>query len=186
MNYLIKIIPFVLVASLSAQLVPLSQAIPSLIIDLQYATKNNIVQEPIYDADFVCCADTRMIEALKKAQHQLQLQGFGLKIWDAFQPREQLEKIWRLLSDARYITDPHRGDAHTRGMAVDVTLVDNATLQEVEMPTAFDCITIKSLASCTDISAAAQQHRNILYEAMTKSGFVQPEGSSWWHFELPE
>ena len=49
----------------------------------------------------------------------------GLEIWDAYRTHQAQKKLWAVCPNTAYVTDPAKGySSHTRGCAVDVTLVD--------------------------------------------------------------
>ncbi len=157
---------------------------PAIVMNLRYATEQNITQQKIYDSCTCCYVHKDVAHALKGAVQEFEHYGFGIVIWDAFQPKQELEKIWKLLPDENYITNPSHGDSHTRGMAVDVTLFDLKTGLEIDMPTSFDCITCKASCDACDISERACKNRDLLKIIMVKHGFVQNSQDPWWHFEL--
>lgn len=156
----------------------------SIFVRLCYATEHNITHQKIYDTSDCCYMHKECAQALLNAVHELEQHGYGIAIWDAYQPHNELEKIWRLLPDEKYITNPSKSDAHTCGMGLDVTLVDLATQMEVEMPTPFDCITMKAHCECCELEQQVRERRELLKAVMLKHGFVQKDKDPWWHFEL--
>ncbi len=74
---------------------------------------------------------------------------------------------------------------HPRGAAVDLTLVDAATGEELPMGTGFDAITERSAHGCLEIPVADQRHRLILLGLMTASGWER-YALEWWHYQLPD
>ena len=66
--------------------------------------------------------------ALKKVQTTLAPLGLGLKVWDGFRPRSAQIKFWQIYPDPRYVSNPYTElGRHTRGTAVDVTLINLRT-----------------------------------------------------------
>ena len=90
--------------------------------------------------------------------------------------------MWNHTPDPDFLADPRRGSPHSRGAAVDLTLVD-AGGQELDMGTGFDAFTPLSHHSNTEVSAAAQRNRLLLLGLMTAAGwdFYRNE---WWHYQL--
>ena len=121
-------------------LVNVAQAIPDIVIDLRYATDNNFTGEVIY-IKVVCAVHEDLIPALQAIQAELRELGLGLKIWDGYRPQAAQWRFWELCPDERYVSDPRKGGRHTRGTAVDVTLIDLKTGKEIDMPTLFDDFT---------------------------------------------
>ncbi len=163
-----------------ADMVNLQDFIPGIHIELAYATENNICRQPIYDSDQALLR-RGTAEKLKKAQEALQAQGYSLKVWDAYRPPQAQYKLWQAMPDSRYVINPHKGFSnHSRGVAVDVTLVDSSG-EEILMPTGFDDFTPQADRDYSDVSAQQAQNAQILEKAMVKSGFVSIF-YEWWHF----
>lgn len=164
------------------QLVDLKTVIPTLIFDIRYATENNFVGKQIYFSDFCYCVDL-VADALVQIQKELEQYGLGLKIWDAYRPMSAQWKFWSLMPDERYVSDPRKGGRHTRGTAVDVTIIDLKTKIELEMPTEFDDFTSRAWSDCDDVSEIAKENRALLRSVMEKYGFEQLP-TEWWHFDF--
>lgn len=80
-----------------------------------------------------------------------------------------------------YVADPRKGGLHTRGAAVDLTLVYLENLGEVEMPTAFDDFTRRAHVDYNNLPDNQKKNRELLRSVMEKYGFdVNPY--EWWHF----
>jgi D-alanyl-D-alanine dipeptidase len=108
--------------------------------------------------------------------------GLGLKIWDGYRPIAVQWKFWELMPDERYVSDPRKGGRHTRGTAVDLTLVTKNG-QELLMPTAFDDFSGKASCDYMDAPVEAIKNRDLLRKIMEKHGFVGLV-NLWWHFDL--
>ena len=52
--------------------------------------------------------------------------GWRLRIYDAFRPIEAQWALWRAAPGSPYVADPRKGGPHTRGVALDLTLLDGA------------------------------------------------------------
>ena len=76
-----------------------------------------------------------------------------------------------------------RHSGHSRGSAVDLTLVDLSTGMDVDMGGTFDYFGELSRADYTGITEEQYANRMILRDAMTAHGFKQYSGE-WWHFTL--
>ena len=90
--------------------------------------------------------------------------------------------LWNHTPDPDFLADPRRGSPHSRGIAVDLTLIDQQG-QELEMGTAFDAFTSLSHHGNDEITAEAQRNRFLLLGIMTTAGwdFYRNE---WWHYQL--
>ena len=165
----------------NSDLVDILSVIPDIHIDLKYATKDNFTGEVIYDFE-ECLIHKDAAECLKKVQEELKTMGLSLKIWDGFRPFKAQEKFWEILHDPRYVSDPKIGGRHTRGTAVDVTIVTKDG-KELVMPSQFDDFSEKSHKNYMGGTAEEHLNRALLNEVMEKYGFVGLE-TEWWHFDL--
>lgn len=163
-------------------LVDIQKLIPNIRVDLLYATPNNFTKETIYD--FTCCL---LVEEaalkLKRAQEEIESIGLGFKVWDGYRPLSAQEKFWSILPDERYISNPKKGGRHTRGTAVDLTLVTLKEGQELPMPTPFDEFTERAHRSWQGGTKEELANREFLQEVMERHGFIGLP-TEWWHFDL--
>lgn len=150
-------------------------------ISLVYATDDNFTGVPIYNHS-ACFLHRDAAEALSRAMEAARALGYRLQIFDAFRPSEAQWILWNHTPDPDFLADPRRGSPHSRGVAVDLTLIDD-TGRPLEMGTAFDAFTPLSHHGDTDIPVAAQQNRLLLLGLMTQAGwdFYRNE---WWHYQL--
>jgi D-alanyl-D-alanine dipeptidase len=111
----------------------------------------------------------------------LEARGLGLKVWDAYRPPEAQAALWAVFPDPRYVAPPERGSRHTRGAAVDVTLVDQVG-GELEMPSAYDAMGESAGRGWLGGTALARRHVEWLTSAMTGAGFRGID-SEWWHYD---
>ena len=151
-----------------------------ILLDIKYATTDNFTKQKVYSQPKAYLRK-EVAERLDKVQKDLEKQGLGLKIWDAYRPRSVQYTFWKLVPDERYVANPAKGSRHNRGAAVDITLV-NASGKELPMPTEFDNFTEKAHRDYMQLPAEVLKNREILEQAMTAHGF---EGLSteWWHFD---
>ncbi|MEM7010828.1 MAG: M15 family metallopeptidase [Verrucomicrobiota bacterium] len=154
---------------------------PSIPVDLHYATSNNVAGQPIYPRNMPCLLRQKTADKLLRAQRELQAQGLGLKIWDAWRPARSHLALWDAAPKSGYVVPPSAGfSRHCLGVAVDVTLVDSRG-RELPMPTRFDDFTP---AAASKYSGNDEQIRNrvaALQRAMRNAGF-SGINSEWWHF----
>jgi len=154
---------------------------PPLLQEVRYATAYNFTRRVLYPfaAVFV---HKDVVEALQKVQEELEAEGLGLKIYDGYRPISVQGKMWAIVSDPRYVSDPAKGKGkHTRGTAVDVTLVDLRG-KELRMPTDYDDFTEKAHRFSTNWSPEERANSLKLEEIMKKHGFV-PFPFEWWHYD---
>lgn len=166
---------------MSNTLVDIQSIIPSIQIDLKYATKENFTGRVVYDFDR-CLLLKKATLQLLKVQKELQKQKLALKVWDGFRPLAAQEAFWKILPDERYISDPKKGGRHTRGTAIDLTLISEGGI-ELRMPSLFDDFSEKAHRDYMDATKEEIKSREILQTVMEKHGFIGLP-TEWWHFDL--
>ena len=162
-------------------LVPIAAPDFDVALDLAYATPRNFTGAPIYRrAAAFLHADAAA--ALSRAIALARPLGLRFRIFDAFRPAEAQWKMWNHTPDPEFLADPRRGSPHSRGVAVDLTLID-ADGRELDMGTAFDAFQPQSHHAAIDIPVAAQRNRFLLLGLMSAAGwdFYRNE---WWHYQL--
>ncbi|MFZ5780856.1 MAG: D-alanyl-D-alanine dipeptidase [Pseudomonadota bacterium] len=159
-----------------------SIAAPAFDVDvrLAYATDANLTGRPVY-RNAECWLHAAAAEKLAAAIALARPLGLRLRIFDALRPVEAQWALWNVNPDPEFIADPRRGSPHSRGIAVDLTLLDGD--RELEMGTPFDAFTPLSHHGRTDIAVDAQRNRLLLIGLMTSAGwdFYRNE---WWHYQL--
>ncbi len=110
--------------------------------------------------------------------------GIGLKFFDAYRPYSVTKKMWQVVPDARYAANPAKGSGHNRGAAVDVTLINLKTKEELTMPTGFDDFTEKAHHNYLNLPTQVIANRKLLKSTMEKYGFAALE-TEWWHYSIP-
>ncbi len=148
---------------------------------LAYATADNFTGRPVYKRA-VCYLHEDAAAALGRAIEAARALGLKLRLYDALRPSEAQWVLWNHTPDPDFLADPRRGSPHSRGVAVDLTLLgpDGAPL---EMGTGFDAFTPRSHHGDTSITPEAQRNRLVLLGLMTQAGwdFYRNE---WWHYQL--
>jgi len=173
-----------------AEFVEVTKFDPTIEVDLRYATTNNFTGKVIYPSKR-CLVRRDVAERLARVQRSLLERGLGLKVWDAYRPFSVQKKFWKMVPDERYVARPLEkngkpvdGSKHNRGAAVDVTLIDLKTGNEVEMPTGFDDFSEKAHRDFRESSKGALRNMKILEQTMKEEGF-EPFLTEWWHFDGP-
>lgn len=152
-----------------------------LVLEIAYATPANFTGKPVYKRPD-CYLNPEAAQLLQRAIELARPLGYRFKIFDAFRPSEAQWILWNHSPDPDFLADPRRGSPHSRGAAVDLTLID-AQGRELDMGTPFDAFTPLSHHGNREISAEAQRNRMILMGIMTTAGwdFYRNE---WWHYQL--
>lgn len=163
------------------ELVKLNIEKTALIFDLRYATNNNFTKTILYKSKN-CFLHRIAFEHLCIAQKIAEKMELKLKIFDAYRPVYVQKKLWEILPDSKFIAPPKKGSPHSRGVAIDLTLVDKKG-NELNMGTEFDEFSRLSYHGCVDISKESYKNRLLLLGIMTDAGwdFFRNE---WWHYQL--
>jgi D-alanyl-D-alanine dipeptidase len=158
--------------------------IPSIKLDIKYATKDNFTGFSVYD-QAKAFARKPVVESLQIIQKELNQQGLGLKIFDAYRPYSVTVKFWELTpSDKKdFVANPEKGSRHNRGCAIDLTLINLKTGLELTMPTPFDSFAKEAAADYDDIPLEAKKNRDFLIAIMNRNGFKVIK-NEWWHFDF--
>jgi D-alanyl-D-alanine dipeptidase len=162
------------------RLVDVERAVPNVRIDVRYATSNNFMHAPLYPIAKVFLR-APAARALADVQRDLAKDNLGIKVFDGYRPYSITEKMWEPIRNPDF-ADPAKGSRHNRGAAVDLTLIDLQTGDELSMPTPYDDFTQRARQDFNDLPPNVIANRARLREAMTRHGF-EPLPSEWWHFD---
>lgn len=182
--------------------VPVCDVIPSALPEARYYTSYNFVGERIdgYGAPVVLLA-AETARALRKAADALAGQGYLLRLYDGYRPQRAVDHFVRWAMDPddqrmKSIFYPDveksrifelgylaRRSAHSRGGAVDLTLVDARTGRNVEMGGPFDFFGEISHHGTSLVTPSQAANREMLKSAMEAAGF-RPCAREWWHYTL--
>lgn len=162
------------------EITPLSHGV---LIDLAYAGPGNFTGHTIYP-DHRCRVHRDLEPLLRRAVELAALTGCRIKVLDAYRTPQAHEVLSTYISDPRYVADPKRGSNHSRGTAVDVTLVDEEG-QDLDMGTPFDTMDESSHHGHPGLTAQAHRNRFLLLAIMIQAGFRSLD-EEWWHYQLPE
>jgi len=148
---------------------------------IAYAGDDNFTGAPVYGQP-ACYLHHDAATLLARAIELAGDIGLRLLIFDGFRPTEAQWALWNHTPDPDFLADPRRGSPHSRGVAVDLTLVDQNGAP-LEMGTGFDDFTPLSHHGAREIPSRAQTNRHILLGLMTAAGwgFYRNE---WWHYQM--
>ena len=168
-------------------------SIVGIVVELRYQSLNNFVGRDLYsplDCGWLHLDGASALEAsivwLRTKRPDL-----SMLVLDALRPQRVQEQLWASLQGTDllgYLANPVRGSIHSFGMAVDITLVDQAG-RELDMGTPFDDLTERSHPALENEFLASGQltpiqiaNRQLLRDAM-QAGDWQGISSEWWHFD---
>lgn len=211
-------------SSLAPGFVYLRDLCPSIIEDIRYFTTNNFVGTKVdgYKANIAIVTE-KAAQSLKAAQEDFTQLGFSLVMYEAYRPQKATDHFVRwakggleskmqqlyyprinksTLFDAGYIS---LHSAHTRGAAVDVSLIplDHALKPStaierkvndgsefiylddgtVDMGGHFDLLDEISWHDSNLVSEEQAKMRNLLRSVMEHRGFKMYY-KEWWHYSL--
>ena len=182
----------------------LADFIPGIVQEIRYYSSYNFVGERIdgYEEP-VALLTKEAARALKTVANEMNVQGYRLKIYDAYRPVSAVNqfKLWGIEDqDIRmkeyFYPELEKQDlfkkgyiasksSHSRGSTVDLTLLDMKTGREIDMGSPFDLFSEKSHPNYKEITEDQFNNRMILQKAMIRGGFL-PLNCEWWHFTLKD
>lgn len=168
-------------------------SIAGIAIDLRYATPNNFVGRDLYSPFDCAWLHRDAAEALERVVAWLKGRRPGCTplVLDALRPQRVQQQLWDTLAGTglqMYLANPARGSIHSYGMALDITLLDEAG-RELDMGTGFDDMTNLSHPALEEgflmtgeLNNEQLANRRLLREAMLEAGFFGIN-TEWWHFD---
>lgn len=175
---------------------------PDAIVDLRFHNGRNFVGTRI---DGYIAARPMMVrgaaEAIGRAGGAFRERGYGIKIFDSYRPQPAVDHFHRWVSwpddpESKKIYYPRLDkkdlitldyiadrSEHSRGSAIDMTIVDLGTGDELDMGGPYLLFDVLSHLDATEITARQQTNRDFLREVMEANGFA-PYAKEWWHFHF--
>ncbi len=153
-------------------------------LDVRYATPNNFMGRPMYTSARAFL-QRPAVEALVRVHRKLAREGYGLLVFDGYRPWRVTKKFWdETPPDKRkFVADPAKGSRHNRGCAVDLTLYDLQTGEEVRMPSGYDEFSERASPFYKGGEPEQRRDRDLLRSTMESEGFEVNPGE-WWHFDF--
>ncbi len=188
----------------SSGFVLLADMVPGIVQEIRYYSTYNFIGDRIdgYEEPVAICTK-EAARALKAVSNELNVQGYRLKVFDAYRPACAVRHfvLWGIEDlDLRmkpfFYPDLEKQElfvkgyvasqsSHSRGSTIDLTLLDMATGKEVDMGSPFDMFSDISHPDYTGITEEQYANRMRLQKAMVRGGFV-PIDNEWWHFTLAD
>lgn len=184
--------------------VVLGDFIPGIIQEIRYHSTYNFIGDRIDGYEEPCAILTKeAARALKSVANEMNVQGYRLKVFDAYRPATAVKHfvLWGIedqdirmkeyfypelekqeLFAKGYIA---KQSSHSRGSAVDLTLFDMKTGKEVDMGGPFDFFSELSHPDYRGITDEQFDNRMMLQKVMVRNGFA-PLDCEWWHFVLAD
>ena len=180
----------------------LADYVPSIIQEIRYYSTYNFIGDRIDGYEEPCALLTiEAARALKAAANELFVQGYRMKVFDAYRPAGAVKHfvLWGI-EDQDIRMKPYfypdlekqelfakgyiaKQSSHSRGSTVDLTLLDMKTGKELDMGSPFDFFGPVSHPDCRDITDEQYDNRMLLQRVMVRNGFEIID-CEWWHFTL--
>ena len=182
----------------------LSDYVPAIIQEIRYHSTYNFIGDRIDGYEEPCALVTKeTARALKSVSNELIVQGYRLKVFDAYRPASAVKHfvLWGI-EDTDIRMKPYfypglekqelfskgyiaKQSSHSRGSAVDLTLLDMSTGKELDMGSPFDFFGEISHPDYRGITDEQYENRMRLQSVMLRNGF-EPLECEWWHFVLAD
>lgn len=182
----------------------LSDYVPQIVQEIRYFSTYNFIGERIDGYEEPCALLTKeAARALKSVSNEMIVMGYRLKVFDAYRPACAVRHfvLWGI-EDQDIRMKPYfypdlekqslfiegyiaKNSSHSRGSAVDLTLLDMRTGKEVDMGSPFDLFSEVSHPDYRGITQEQYENRMLLQKVMVRNGFL-PLSCEWWHFSLEE
>jgi D-alanyl-D-alanine dipeptidase len=162
------------------KLIEITEKSHPILVDMRYASTNNFTNGVIYKKPLCLILDEALV-LFERAIELAAKQDLMFKVFDAFRPQAAQERLWEICPNDMYIMPPTKGSVHTRGVAIDLTLVDKNG-NELDMGTPFDDFTEFSHHGGF-VSPEASRNRFLLLGIMSTAGFDFYR-NEWWHYQL--
>ena len=180
----------------------LADFVPHIVQEIRYYSTYNFIGERIDGYEEPCALLTReAARALKVVSNELFVQGYRLKVFDAYRPACAVKQfvLWGI-EDTDVRMKPYfypelekqelfvkgyiaKLSSHSRGSAIDLTLLDMKTGKELDMGSPFDLFSEVSHPDHRGVTEEQYANRMLLQRVMVRNGF-RPIDGEWWHFCL--
>lgn len=197
------LLPGTLMAAIHPGFVSLADLCPEIRVRANYSTTENFTGSVVkgYKASkaYLAKAPAAKLCEVQKSASKL---GYGLKIFDGYRPVKAVRyfqewakmpednpankelyypKYTRLeLFEKGFIATQ---STHSRGSAVDLTLYDLTTGQDVDMGSGFDYFDDLSHTDSNAVTEVQKKNRMLLKDLMTAHGFKN-FAQEWWHYSF--
>lgn len=182
----------------------LADHVPGIVQEIRYYSTYNFIGDRIdgYEEP-VAILTKEAARALNRAAGEFNAQGYRIKVFDAYRPACAVRRfvLWGI-EDLDLRMKPYfypglekqelfkkgyiaKQSSHSRGSAVDVTLLDMRTGRELDMGSPFDLFSEISHPGSKCVTDEQHENRMLLQKTMVRSGFV-PLDCEWWHFRLED
>ncbi|MCR5544331.1 MAG: M15 family metallopeptidase [Eubacterium sp.] len=182
----------------------LSDYVPQVVQEIRYYSTYNFVGDRIDGYEEPIALITKeAARALKSVSNEMLVKGYRIKVFDAYRPAVAVKHfIYWAIEDTDIRMKPYfypevekqdlfelgyiaKESSHSRGSAIDLTLIDMNTGKEIDMGSSFDMFSEVSHPDYRGITDEQYDNRMFLQSAMIRNGFA-PIDCEWWHFSLAD
>ena len=180
----------------------LADFVPQIVQEIRYYSTYNFIGDRIDGYEEPCALLTKeAARALKSVAAEVMVQGYRLKVFDAYRPACAVKHfvLWGI-EDQDIRMKPYfypdlekqelfikgyiaKQSSHSRGSTMDLTLLDMKSGKELDMGSPFDFFGPVSHPDYKGITDEQYENRMILQNVMTRNGFKTID-CEWWHFTL--
>ena len=180
----------------------LADFVPQIVQEIRYYSTYNFIGDRIDGYEEPCALLTKeAARALKSVASEVMVQGYRLKVFDAYRPVSAVKHfvLWGI-EDQDIRMKPYfypdlekqelfikgyiaKQSSHSRGSTVDLTLLDMKSGKELDMGSPFDLFGPISHPDYKGITDEQYENRMILQNVMIRNGFKTID-CEWWHFTL--
>lgn len=182
----------------------LTDYVPGVIQEIRYHSTYNFIGDRIDGYEEPCALLSKeAARALQAVSGEVEAQGYRLKVFDAYRPAAAVKRfvLWGIddldlrmkpffypdlekheLFKKGYIA---KQSAHSRGSAIDLTLLEMSTGKELDMGSPYDLFSEVSHPDYRGVTDEQYVNRMFLRAAMMRNGF-EPIDCEWWHFSLKD
>jgi D-alanyl-D-alanine dipeptidase len=173
-------------ATRKADLIELRKLDKTIKLDIRYATPNNFVGRTVY-TEARAFLQRPAAEALVRIHRKLKEQNLGLVIFDGYRPWSVTKLFWEVTPEdkRKFVANPATGSRHNRGCAVDLSLYDLKTGENIEMPSEYDEFTERAYPTYEGGTEEQRKMRDLLRRMMESDGFTV-NSNEWWHFDYKD
>lgn len=182
--------------------VKIHEVIHNVIYDIRYYSTDNFVGAKVdgYLAPIAFITKAAG-DALMKVQNELNNEGLGLKIFDAYRPQKGVDHFVRwaalpsdTLTKSKYYPNINKANVfdlgyvatksgHSRGSTLDLTIIYLESKEALDMGSPWDYFGEISHHDSPLVNAQQTANRNKLRSIMLMYGFKQYD-NEWWHYTL--
>lgn len=182
--------------------VKIEEVIPNAVYDIRYYSSDNFVGTRVdgYLAP-IAFITKEAGDRLIQVQKELNDEGLGLKIFDAYRPQKGVDHFVRwgaipadTITKTKYYPNINKTNVfdlgyvatksgHSRGSTIDLTIVNFETKQELDMGSPWDFFGEISHHDSPLVNKDQSANRNKLRTIMLKYSFKEYD-NEWWHYTL--